>query len=166
MNLHGIDYMIFLPMSWFFSAGQPNRCKVIIPNPQIPPNQYGYLRFVESGNIVVPSFFNVTETTDKRIASDLKLYFRLEKSDRPMLNFRSSIVRQLILAFALGYKEISIFGLDPSTPTYWWSSDDSSNEYSPTRFTPEFHRFRDSLEQITFVMSITPIVLMSLSLSL
>ncbi len=112
---------------WCYAAGDSDKCKVIIPNPQIPPNQYGYLRYVTHENIIVPPFYSVTETSDKRIASDLKTYFSVEKQFRPLLNFRSSIVRQLVLGFLLGYKTISVFGLDPSVNSYWWSLDESLN---------------------------------------
>ncbi len=108
---------------YIIASEQIDKCKVILPNPQF---HQRYLRKVSKGNIVIPRWYFIDEQTETETLYGLKTYFSYLKSkgsDEPklLLNFKNSIIRQISLAFELGYQDIHLVGLEPSTPGYWYT---------------------------------------------
>jgi len=102
-------------------AASSSRCSVVVPNPQIPSNPYGYAEVVDHANIVIPPWYFVNESTDHLILNGLRDFFASTLCHTHILNFRGSIIRQLSLAFALGYQHIAISGIDPSLQGFWYT---------------------------------------------
>jgi hypothetical protein len=94
---------------------------VLIPSPQIPSNSHGYSEVPTHECILIPPWHFVNEINDIAILQGLKSYFKTDAKNRTILNFRGSVIRQLSTAFALGYKQIYLGGLDPSTKGYWYT---------------------------------------------
>lgn len=114
-----------LHYEWTSAVSQ--NCSVVIPNPQIPPNSLGYRQVVRHSTIMIPPWFMINEADDLSIKEGLREYFQNGDRGRYILNFRGSVIRQISLAFALGYKTIYLSGIDPSSCHYWYT--DSATRY-------------------------------------
>jgi len=110
---------------------------VVIPNPQFPANELGYADVTIHKNTLVPPWFFVNEISDEEISKGLRTWCRAPNREDLVLNFRGSVIRQLSTAFALGYKNIYIGGLDPSISGYWYTN----------RELREMHMKRDILKR-------------------
>lgn len=122
------NYSIHLLLSheWICAASKATNIKCILPNPQFPSNQHGYIETVRSPFLHVPDWTFINESSDTLIDHGLDLYFMQPKKSMKILNFRGSIIRQISLSFILGYKTINLVGIDPSISSYWYTSDPSS----------------------------------------
>lgn len=109
-------------------------CSVIIPNPNIPGNDHGYLEVPRHPSIDIPPWYFINEADDKSIADGLRRYFKGRHYKSHILNFRGSVIRQLSLAFSLGYEHIYLDGIDPSSLGYWYTNQSTSA-----------HRFRPAI---------------------
>ena len=105
------------------AAVSVKNCSVVIPNPQIPPNTFGYSEIIEHPEVLIPPWVFINEADDFSIIRGLRDYFTSNLYEAYILNFRASIVRQISLAIGLGYQNIYISGLDPSTIGYWYTDE-------------------------------------------
>ena len=100
-----------------------------IVNPQIPSHALdsttAYLNPLPRNvaNAYFPDYFFVNELRSETILTSLRSY--KEVFTNCILNFRCSIVREISLAFLLGYQRIIITGLDPSSPAFWYTNQDA-----------------------------------------
>lgn len=102
---------------------------VVIPNPQFPANGLGYMDVTVHKKTLVPPWFFINEISDEEITKGLKEWRRAPNREDVVLNFRGSVIRQLSCAFALGYRNIYIGGLDPSVAGYWYSDRENRDRH-------------------------------------
>jgi hypothetical protein len=111
------------------AAVSVRNCSVVIPNPQIPSNAFGYSEIIEHPEVLIPPWIFINEADDFSIVRGLRGYFMSNLYNAYILNFRASIVRQISLAIGLGYQNIYISGLDPSTIGYWYTDETIRQNY-------------------------------------
>lgn len=125
-SLSNYSIHLLLTHEWICAASKATNIKCILPNPQFPSNQYGYIEAVRSPFLYVPDWTFINESSDALIDHGLDIYFMQPKKLMKILNFRGSIIRQISLSFILGYRTINLVGIDPSICSYWYISDPSS----------------------------------------
>ena len=131
---------------WTIAASSSSRCAVVVLNPQIPSNPYGYAEAVDNANIVIPPWYFVNESSDHQIRNGLRYYFASHSHRTHILNFRGSIIRQISLAFALGYRHIAISGIDPSTQGFWYTIPELRERYLDPMIQTRINKILSSYE--------------------
>jgi hypothetical protein len=78
---------------------------------------------VHDHNVYIPPWYFIDETNLLTKAHGLRSYYHDSWARQNLLlNFCGSIIRQLSLGCILGYEEINVFGIEPSLPSYWYTS--------------------------------------------
>ena len=99
-----------------------NDIKVILANPQFPPNEYNFYHLVKGKRVILPTWFFVNEKDTLSKLNGIKAFFSDSYTRKnSILNFCGSIIRQISLAAILGYHEVHIFGIEPSSCSYWYT---------------------------------------------
>ena len=94
----------------------------MLPAAQLSPSVSYFTPLPRGCTATLPQYYFINESNDELILRGLRAY--VDYSQSAILNFRCSMVRALSLAFELGYDNIILLGLDPSSPLHWYSSDD------------------------------------------
>jgi hypothetical protein len=96
--------------------------KAILANPQFPPNEYNFYHLVKGKCVILPPWFFVNEKDTLSKISGIKAFFSDPYiRNNLILNYCGSIIRQISLAAILGYHQVHIFGIEPSSRSYWYT---------------------------------------------
>ena len=93
----------------------------VITNPQ--PFKSNFIEYPEYMKVNITKWISCDETTFMSGHRDSRRYVEKKMWEEGyLLNYRCSLIRAFTLCLSLGYSSITILGMNPSTPHYWFSA--------------------------------------------